>query len=119
MVQWVSADDGFIAADVIRWKEGVFKPRKSRKGRSLRVGEQLVIAEVLREPDIKGFVSLLVRGCEIISELPGRTLAPISAGSEVKRAQKTIMRGKPERLLWSDETARALLTSKFLGNNQP
>ena len=66
MAEWVSAADGFIEADVIRWKEGVFKPRRSRKGRSVRIGEQLVTAEVLRESDVKGFVPLLVRGCEII-----------------------------------------------------
>jgi hypothetical protein len=28
------------------------------------------------------------------------------------------MRGKPERLLWSDESARAVVASKFLGNRE-
>jgi len=33
----------------------------------------------------------------------------------VRRRRRTIERGNPERLLWSDESARAALNSKFLG----
>lgn len=37
--------------------------------------------------------------------------------AQTARARKTIERGKPERLLWTDETARAAVCdrSKFLG----
>jgi hypothetical protein len=116
MAEWVSAADGFIEADVIRWKEGVFKPRRSRKGRAVRVGEQLVAAEVLRGPDVKGLLYLLVCSCEILSEIPGKTLTPLARGTKLNRARKTIVREKPERLLWSDESARAIIASKFLSN---
>ena len=88
MIQWVSASDGFIAANVMRWKEGVFKPRRSQKGKPLRIGEQLVTDEVLREPDLKGYIHLIVRGCEIVSELAGRTLLPILTGTEMNRSKK-------------------------------
>ena len=44
MEQWIEAQD-FIAADVIRWREGVFHNR--RKGKALRIGERQVAAEVL------------------------------------------------------------------------
>ena len=79
----------------------------------------MVSAEVLKEPDADGWVQLLVRGCEVVSAKIGRNpwdVPMLPKDTEVKRAKKTIMRGKPERLLWSDETARALVASKFLGN---
>lgn len=70
MVEWVPLQGGgFFTADVIRWKEGVYRPRRSRKAKALRLGDRLVIAEVLKEPDAKGWVRLLVRNSEILSEL--------------------------------------------------
>jgi hypothetical protein len=66
--------------------------------------------------DKDGWVHLLIRHSEIISEAQGRavrTMLPV--GAETKRKFKTIVRGKAERLLWSDESARAVLVSKFLG----
>jgi hypothetical protein len=120
MAEWVPIENGeFIAADVIRWKEGVYRRGRSRKAKAVRFGDRIVTAEVLKEPDAKGWVQLLVRGCEVVSAMIGRNLfeVPLLAKrTEVKRAKKTIMRGKPERLLWSDESARAIVTSRFLGN---
>jgi hypothetical protein len=34
----------------------------------------------------------------------------------MKRKKSTLLRGNPERLLWSDETARDLIASRFIGN---
>ncbi len=120
MAEWVPIQDGaFIAADVIQWKEGVYKPRRSRKAKAVRLGDRMVTAEVLKEPDANGWVQLLVRGCEVVSAKIGRNpwdVPLLPKGTEIKRAKKTIMRSKPERLLWSDESARAVLASKFLGN---
>jgi len=36
MADWVSVGDGFIAADVIRWKEGVFQNRRSNTNGLMR-----------------------------------------------------------------------------------
>lgn len=117
MAEWIPiGPGGFIKADVIRWKEWVYKSRRSRRKRSKRLGERLVSAEVLSEPDKKGWVQLLVRQCEIISELAIKRPWPIPSGTEIRRAEKTILRGNPERLLWSDETARDIVASRFLGN---
>lgn len=44
MDQWVPATD-FIAADVVRWTEGIYDRRK--RGKALRIGERLVAAEVI------------------------------------------------------------------------
>jgi hypothetical protein len=116
MADWVPIlDDGFIAADVIRWKEGVYSRRRSSKAKAPRLGDRLVTAEVLKGPDSDGWVRLLVRKCEIISELSTRKPLSLPANTEIKRARRTIMRGKPERLLWSDESARVAVASKFLG----
>jgi hypothetical protein len=116
MNEWIPVGGGFIEADIIRWKESVFE-KCGRRGRSVRAGERIVVAEVLKGVDKDGWVHLLIRRCEIISETQGRavrTMLPI--GTKTKRKFKTIVRGKAERLLWSDESARAVLASKFLGN---
>ena len=109
MDDWVTADD-FIPADVIRWTEGIFDRR--RKGKALRIGERLVTAEVLsRGPD--NWVQLLVRGVEITrSDYAGKTIPLLKAGETVKRGLTTNLRGKPVRLLWSDESAREAVTQK-------
>ena len=104
MEQWIEAQD-FIAADVIRWKEGVFHNR--RKGKALRIGERQVAAEVLQR-GADGWVKLLVRGCTITKdEAAGKSVQSLKAGEQIRRAAKTLLRGKVERLLWDDESARA------------
>jgi hypothetical protein len=120
MAGWISVGDGFIAADVIRWKEPVFKNR--RGGRPDRVGERLVIAEVLRAGDRDGWVSVLVRGSEVVSARIGWNVSDVllpASGKETKRKLATIVRGNPERLTWSDESARAIVASRFLGPENP
>jgi hypothetical protein len=112
MAEWVPVGGGFIAADVIRWKEKVYHPRRTQRGRAVRLGERLLIAEVLQGPDSKGWVRLLVRKCESLVEFTTRKLPAYLNGAEIKRARKTIMRGNPERLLWSDESARAVVASE-------
>lgn len=103
MEQWIEAQD-FIAADVIRWKEGVYHNR--RKGKALRIGERQVAAEVLHRGE-DGWVKLLVRGCTITKdEAAGKAVQALKAGEQIRRAIKTLLRGKVERLLWDDETAR-------------
>lgn len=103
MNQWTPATD-FIAADVVRWTEGIYDRR--RRGKALRVGERLVAAEVM-ERGKDGWVKLLVRACTITKdEFAGKTILPLKAGEQVRRGEKTILRGKPQRLLWDDETAR-------------
>ncbi|MEK6593550.1 MAG: hypothetical protein AABZ67_10740 [Pseudomonadota bacterium] len=76
-------------------------------------------AEVLKEPDVKGWVRLLVRKWEVLCELSTKKLVPIASGTEIRRARKTIMREKPERLLWGDESARAIVASGFLNDRRP
>ncbi len=115
MEKWVPCGSGFIEADVIRWKESVWEKRQRLRGRAVNAGERMVTAEVLRDAD--GWVELLVRESTIVSEKPGWLLKPLLKNVEVRRRRRTIERGNPERLLWSDESVRAGLSSKFLGKS--
>jgi hypothetical protein len=121
MAVWISVGDGFIEADVIRWKEPVFKNR--RRGQPARVGDRLVSAEVLREADKDGWVYLLVRHSEVLSVRTSWLLSDVllpATGEETRRRLGTILRGNPERLAWSDESARvSVVASQFLGNPNP
>lgn len=100
---------------MIRWKEGVWERRSRRRNaRAVNVGDRLVTAEVLREED-EEWVHLLVRRCEMVSEKFGRKVTLLPKDEEIRRRRRTIERGEPERLPWSDETARGALISRFLG----
>ncbi|MCC6478280.1 MAG: hypothetical protein IT552_03630 [Sphingomonadaceae bacterium] len=103
MDHWIPVTD-FIAADVIRWTEGIYDRRM--RGKALRIGERLIAAEVI-ERGKDGWVRLLVRASTITKdEVAGRSIIPLKTGEAVRRGEKTILRGKPQRLLWADETAR-------------
>lgn len=120
MAVWIPVGDGFIEADVIRWKEPVF--RNQRRGRAARVGDRMMFAEVLRESGADGWVYLLVRSSEVVSAKIGWSLSDVllpAKGTETKRQLGTIVRGDRERLAWSDESARAIVASRFIGNRDP
>lgn len=113
MEQWVEAED-FIAADVIRWKEAVFD--RGRRKKALRIGERQVIAEVI-DRGADGWVRLLVRHCTITrDDQAGKRVPQLKPESEIRRGEKTILRGKPERLFWDDEGARDAVIAKPRGS---
>lgn len=115
MAERIPTGDHFIEADVIRWKEAVFKPRR-KKGRAVKLGDRVVVAEILRQD--REWVYLLVRHCELVSVTTGRLdrqVPLLQKGMETKRKRNTIACGKAERLPWSDENVRSIVASKFLG----
>jgi hypothetical protein len=111
VTKWIPCGSGFIEADVIRWIEAAWEKR--RRGRAVNAGDRMVVAEVIRDED--GWVELLIRESTVVSEKPGWLLKPLPKDAAVRRRRGTIERGNPERLLWSDESARAALISRFLG----
>lgn len=118
MRKWIPCGGGFVEADVIRWKESVWKRPKRGRGRAVNVGDRMVTAEVIRDED--GWVDLLVRGYAVVHEKTGRKVVEVLAkGTEIRRKRSTIELGNPERLPWSDETVRAILVSRYLGNGKP
>lgn len=103
---WIAATEGIIVADVIRWTEGIYEKRRRKKDKSRRIGERQVTAEVL-EVTNDGWLKLLVRACLVTQDdQAGSRLPLLKAGEEIKRARKTVERGKAERLLWTEESAR-------------
>jgi hypothetical protein len=110
--KWISCGAGFIEADLIRWKETEWRKAKRKKGRDVILGERLVTAQVTEDTD--GWVRLLILECKVVSEKPGHKVEVLAKGIEKRRKRTTIERGKPVRRLWTDESARALVASKFL-----
>ncbi len=114
MGEWISVGENFIEADVIRWNEPIYHKRRYGKRRSIIAGHRQITAQVLHEePD--GWVYLEIRAYTILDITPGRTVPFLSIGEEIKRNRKTIARGEAERLEWSDESARNMVCSTFLG----
>ena len=106
MTEWIPCGSGFIEADVIRWTEGVWQTPKRGRGRDIKIGDRIVTAEVVRE-EAEGWIQLLVRDAATIREELGYPLPILAKEVEVRRKRQTIEKGNPERLLWSDESARA------------
>lgn len=115
--EWIRCGSGFIEADVIRWTEGVWRKPRRNRGRAVNIGDRVVVAEVIR--DDGEWMDLLVRDCTVARENPGVEIMLLAKDTEVHRKRHTIEKGKPERLLWSDETVRALLVSRLLGAENP
>lgn len=116
-MQWLPCGAGFIEADVIRWREGIWERRGPKNGRAIKIGDREVIAEVISGPDEEGWVILLVRSCTLLPDkdkhLP--KTGQLDADAEIRRKDATIMRGKVERLPWSEEGVRdRLFGSRFM-----
>ena len=107
MERWI-ADSDFIESDLIQWSEAVFASRRRGrgKGKSTKVGERKIAAEVISRSN-DGWVQLLVRRCVVTKDdQAGRAIEVFRNETTIRRALKTILRGKPERLPWPDESAR-------------
>jgi hypothetical protein len=107
MTKWIPAGKDFISADVLRWSEPVWKPRRSKKAKPLKIGIRQITAEVLKDED--GWVQLLVLENSVIENNSIKPIPSLKKGAELKRKRATLEKGNPERLLWSDESARAVL----------
>ena len=114
MGEWIPCGEKFIVGDVVRWSEAIWLEKGRRKKKLIKIGEHRVTAEVLTTADQKGFVRLSVCKCEILMTLAALALEPLKKGESIRRARRTIGRGSGERLAWSDEDARAHVTSRFL-----
>jgi hypothetical protein len=78
----------------------------------VHIGDRLVTAEVIAEDAESGFLTLLVREDRILEDKTAKkTIRPLKKDEKIRRKRATLERGRPERLLWSDESARAALTA--------
>lgn len=105
MTTWLPCPEGYIAADVIRWREGIWERRSPRQKKAECVGNRNVVAEVLAEPDDDGFVTLLVRACALLPRRAGEDAPKTGAlkiGEPIRRKHDTLLRGQVERMAWPD-----------------
>lgn len=116
MQKWVPCDGHYITGDVLRWKQAVWSdegPKRSMKKKVTRLGERRITAAVLTV-DSKGLVRLSVMKDEILENLYKMPLKALKKDEIIARKRATIAKGDPERLKWSDESARSIAVSRFL-----
>jgi len=110
MSEWIFCQSKFIEADVIRWQEPVWEKRGPRQGRAVHIGDRIVTAEVICEDQETGYITLLVLECRVIEDKTRRLkITPLQSKERIRRKRSTLEKGKPERMLWTDESARAEL----------
>lgn len=111
---WIKCGKYFAVGDVIRWKQPIWSDGKRRgKKKGVKKGERLTTAAVL-EVDSRGYVRLCVRKDEIIGNKYGTPLDCFKKDDVIVRKWETIEKGNPERMEWSDATARPHTVSRFL-----
>jgi hypothetical protein len=115
--RWIECGPDFIGSDVIRFWEPVWKRSGPRRGvRSVRIGDRMVIAQVIGEDD-EGWVYLAILKSSISWSKEGyeRAVRPEEEGRETRRQRRNI-KGRVERLLWEDEGARLSVVSDLAGS---
>lgn len=106
----------FIVGDVVEWTEAMWPPKRGKK-KQRPLGEQKAIGQIA---EIDGdFIKITVLKSEITKNDAIKDLYSHKVGTTIARKRATLLRGKPERLLWSEEEVRAtLLTPPAAGNNK-
>lgn len=119
MTEWVRVTgEEFMQGDVWRWQEAVYEVRGPRGGRYVLMGYRVVTAQCLREEERRGHWVFEVRSCVVgESRISQRAIPSFKVGEKIERTYTKIMKGLPERLLWSEEGIRSVLASQFLGND--
>ena len=111
---WIQSESDFIEGDVIRWNEIIWSSGRGKKHKP--VGTQKVAGQITA---ITGdTVSLKVLKAEIVERQGRARLKLYIPGSSIRKKKSTLLKGSVERLPWSDESARAVL-SKGSGPGNP
>ncbi len=105
---WEKSVGEFVESDVVEWVETIWPPNSPRRRKkSLPWGKQKVIAQITAiEGDL---LKLTILKSEITENIIGGELRPHKVGSTITKKRATLLRGEPERLLWSEEDVRAAL----------
>lgn len=117
MQKWIPCGESFIVGDVIRWREPVWKEKRSPRSRSVTIGERVITAEVLRS-ETDGWVELSTRHCETTRKKNWWKAMPLNlkAGELLSRRRGPIEKDGAERYRWGGtegESVRGQLTSKL------
>jgi hypothetical protein len=107
---WEKSDSNFVESDVVEWTEAIWPSSHSRRRKKSRPwGKQKIVAQIIATDG--DFLKLTILKSAIIENLIGSELKPSKIGSTITKKCSTLLRGEPERLLWSEEDVRtALLT---------
>ena len=106
--EWEKSAEEFVISDVIEWTETIWPPRNPRSRKKPRPwGKQKVTAQIT-EIDAE-YVKLTVLKSEITENIIGSALKPHKIGTPLTKKRRTLLRGEPERLLWSEEDVRKAL----------
>lgn len=108
-MKWTQSGE-FVESDVIEWTEAIWPTNHARRQKKSRPwGKQKITAQITA---IDGdFVKLTVLKSAITENIIGSELRPYKVGTTITKKRQTLLRGEPERLLWSEEDVRkALLT---------
>lgn len=107
---WTQSGE-FVESDVVEWTEAIWPPSHSRRRKKSRPwGKQKIVAQIAH---IEGdFVKLTVLKASVIENLIGSDLRPHKVGATITKKRPTLLRGNPERLLWSEEDVRAALLAQ-------
>lgn len=118
MTEWVRVTgEKLMRGDVWRWQEAVYEARGPRGGRYVLMGYRVVTAQCLKEEERAGHWVFEVRSCVVGESRNWQCAIPsFKVGEKIERTYAKIMKGQPERLLWSEEGMRSVMASKFLGN---
>ena len=110
---WTKQDGEFVESDVVEWTEAIWPPSHSRRRKKSRPwGKQKIIAQIAH---IEGdFIKLTVLKASVIENLIGSDLRPHKVGATITKKRPTLLRGEPERLLWSEEDVRAALLNQIV-----
>lgn len=108
---WTQSGE-FVESDVVEWTEAIWPPSHSRRRKRSRPwGKQKVTAQITA---VDGdFVKLTVLRSAIVENIIGSELKPHKVGTTITKKRQTLLRGKPERLLWSEEDVRNVLLEKY------
>lgn len=107
---WTQSDE-FVESDVVEWTEAIWPPSHSRRRKKSRPwGKQKVTAQITAMDG--EFVKLTILRSSIVENIIGSELKPHKVGLVITKKRQTLMRGEPERLLWSEEDVRSALLEK-------
>lgn len=106
-MKWTQSGE-FVESDVVEWTEAIWPPSHSRRRKKSRPwGKQKVTAQITA---VDGdFVKLIILRSAIVGNIIGSELKPHKVGTTITKKRQTLMRGEPERLLWSEEDVRKAL----------
>ena len=103
-MEWLPADSGILEADVVRWEEAIWAPKRRRR-QNRPWGSQEVIGQVTALD--AEYVSIKVMKAEITENNIAAELKPHRPGTVIRKKRVTLQKGGVQRMSWSDEGARS------------